>query len=355
MPRVLIPTDEPNFSLGLVEGYRSLDWDVVTGAGNFKIREASYDVVHYQWPEEYTRWHAPSREELDAVKQNLEWWATRSICIFSVNNIYPHNGIDNPAYHELYSLFYRHCNLITHYSNASQRIVLEVFPAARAARHVIHSPASYEVTLATQRKRGSQRAELNIGDNEFVILNLGRLRTWDEIRLIQSAFDLARIPRKRLLMVGKFSIDASSVASCLGLLAYRLWLKRRRAVVERRYVPESEMFRFIDSSDVAIVPRIGGLSSAIPSIAMTFGRMVIAPNCGAYPDYFVGTRNLLYETGSSESLAAMLEKAAALDTNEIGRENSVIASKWTWREICRTCLDAVCAQTTLPHSRSQVL
>src|SRR5262249_54149187 len=53
MPRVLIPTDEPNFTLGLVEGYRSLGWDVVTGTENFKVRAAHYDVVHYQWPEEY--------------------------------------------------------------------------------------------------------------------------------------------------------------------------------------------------------------------------------------------------------------------------------------------------------------
>jgi glycosyltransferase involved in cell wall biosynthesis len=182
---------------------------------------------------------------------------------------------------------------------------------------------------------------LGICDDEFVILSLGRLRAWDEIRLIQRAFDMARIPRKRLLMVGKFSVDTSLWASRLGLLAWHLWLRRRSAVVEPRYVPENEMSRFLDSSDVAIVPRIGGLSSAIPSIAMTFGRMVVAPRCGAYPDYFVGTRNLLYEAGSPESFAAMLEKAATLDTDEIGRENSRIACKWTWREICRTCLDAL--------------
>ena len=140
VPRVLIPTDEPNFTLGLVEGYRSLGWDVVTGAGNFKIRAAHYDAVHHQWPEEFTGWHLPNEKEIDQVSQHLQWWTSRSINIFSVNNIYPHNGMGHAAYHRLYSRFYEHCQLISHYSNTSRRMVLDEFPAARAARHVIHSP-----------------------------------------------------------------------------------------------------------------------------------------------------------------------------------------------------------------------
>ena len=56
---------------------------------------------------------------------------------------------------------------------------------------------------------------------------------------------------------------------------------------------------------------------------MTFGRMVIAPNCGAYPDSWLGTHNLFYEAGDATSLASKLEEAAALDTNDIGRENAV--------------------------------
>ena len=104
------------------------------------------------------------------------------------------------------------------------------------------------------------------------------------------------------------------------LLAWRLWLKSRRAVVEPSYVPENEMSRFIDLSDVAIVPRIGGLSSAIPSIAMTFGRMVIAPNRGAYPDYFAGTRNLLYQTGSARKPSVQVGRGGARSTRmTIGR------------------------------------
>jgi beta-1,4-mannosyltransferase len=356
VPHVLISTDEPNFTMGLVEGYRSLGWDISVGTANFKIRAAHYDVVHHQWPEEFSGWQIPNPRQIERLEQDLQWWRARSINIFTVHNLYPHNGDGNPAYHQLYSCFYKNCQLISHFSKASHRLVLEEFPSARTAKHIVHNTApSYEFTLGSQRERGSRRAEMNIGDEEFVMLMLGRLRSWEEIQLLRRAFDLARIPNKRLLMAGKFALNLPRLRKTLVQLRWIWWLKRRRAVVDTRFVPEEEIARFLDSTDVAIVPRLGGLSSGIPSVAMTFGRMVIAPNHGAYPEYFLGTRNLLYQSGSAESLASKLEEAATLDTNAIGRENAVIASKWSWREICRACLNAMRDRADLPREELRVL
>src|SRR6266478_1975414 len=203
MPRILISTDEPNFTLGLVEGYRAAGCEVVTGTANFRLRAANYDIVHHQWPEEFSGWRAPSPREIDQVRQHLEWWRHRAFNILTVNNLYPHELDRDPACHELYSNFYRYCQVVTHYSRTSLKMVLEESPAAHAARHVVHPPANYEITLASQKSRGSRRAAMGIGDDDFVILMLGSLRSWDEIRLIQKAFDRVTVPRKRLLMAGK--------------------------------------------------------------------------------------------------------------------------------------------------------
>ena len=110
------------------------------------------------------------------------------------------------------------------------------------------------------------------------------------------------------------------------------------------------MSRFLDSSDVAIVPRFEGhLNSGIVFLAMTFGRMVIVPNCGAYPEQLGSSGNLFFQPGDPMSLASKLEEAATLDTNDIGRQNAIIASRWSWREICGTCLDAVRDRADLPR------
>lgn len=229
MPRVLIPTDEPNFILGLVEGYRSLGWEVVVGAANWKIRASHYDIIHYHWPEEYCQWGVPNKGQATKIEENLQWWSSRATNIFTVHNLYPHSDVSHPAFHQLYSSFYRHCHLISHFSDASRRLVIEQFPAAQQTRHIVHCPPCYDVTLATQRQRGSRRAEMGIDEDAFVVLMVGRIRSWDEAKLIQRAFDLARVPNKRLLMAGKFALTERPWRRRLLLLRWNWWLKRRRA------------------------------------------------------------------------------------------------------------------------------
>ena len=154
-------------------------------------------------------------------------------------------------------------------------------------------------------------------------------------------------------MAGKFAVGGPKWRKLVLGLRWNWWLNSRRAVVDTRYIPENELSRFLDSSDVAIVPRFEGhLNSGIVFLAMTFGRMVIVPNCGAYPEQLAGSRNLFFEAGDALSLASKLEEASTLDTNDIGRENGRIAAKWSWREICRTCLDAAREQANLTPSTS---
>jgi glycosyltransferase involved in cell wall biosynthesis len=325
----------------MVEGYRLLGWDVAIGANNFQIPASCYDVIHYQWPEEYTEWRIPREPEIDEIEQILVSWRSKAINIFSVNNLYPHNGIGNQLYHKLYSLFYEQSHLVTHFSEASLRSVLAEYPAARNARHIVHSPPNYAMSLSRQKERGSRRAKMNIKPQEFVILVIGRLRSWPEIALLRRAFDMAKIPSKRLLMAGKLDlVQGAYWHNRLKKIGWRYWLARRHAFVDERYIPETELSIFLDSSDVVIVPRLFGLSSAIPLLAMTFGRMVIAPDCGAYREYFSGTRNLLYVAGDAKSLASRLEEASASDTESIGRENSAISAQWRWDRICGDCLRA---------------
>ena len=340
MPRVLLTTDEPNFTLGLVEGYRTLGWEVVTGTTNFRIKAAHYDVVHHQWPEEFSGWRAPSERELQEIKEHLQWWHLRSFTIFTVNNLHPHQLERNEACHRLYDDFVRHSHLITHYAETSRQLMLEEYPSAREVAHVVHQPANYEVTLARQIARGSHRKEMGIAPDDFVILVLGALRSEAEVRLIRAAFDMANIPKKRLLMAGKLRPMGPPMVDRWKRLMWRAWLRRRHAVVDTRYVPENEVSRFWDTCDVAIVPRLGGLNSGIVFAGMTFGKPVIAPHHGVFPDQLHGTRNWLYETGNAADLAVKLEEASRSDLKAIGRENAEIAAEWTWKRMVQACLEA---------------
>ena len=216
-----------------------------------------------------------------------------------------------------------------------------MYPEAEAARHIVHCPDGCEATLAMQRRRGSRRHEMNIGEDEFVMLVMGQIRSEQEMRIVQNGYGLAKVDRKRLLMAGHLTLIIDPWRKRLLSLRWKLWLKLNNAYLQRSFLPEEELSKLVDSCNVVLVPRIDGLNSALVFAGMAFGRTIIAPDCGAIPDQLRGSRNLIYKSGDPNSLARRIEEAARLDTEAIGRENAEIASKWKWRDICAQCLQAL--------------
>lgn len=341
MLRVLIPSDDRDFVQHLASGYHAAGAEVVTGAYNFELRGAPYDIVHHQWPEEFCRWGIPSEAQLNRIESTLRWWAERTTNVLSVNNLLPHRHEDDEQARALYNLFYRHCSVIMHYSRESMRLVQEEFPMSRKCLHVVTTPFNYELLLPLQSGVGSRRCELGLREHDFVILVFGSLRRWDEIRLIRDAYAKARIPHKRLLVSGRFAEAGPRLQQQWRRVRWFAWLQMHGAIVKDAYLPEEELYKYLCSADVVVVPRLTDLSSGIPGLAMTFGRLVIAPKHGAYPDYLAGTENLLYESGNPASLAFALEKATTLDRERIGAVNREISASWSWERIARMCIGAV--------------
>ena len=60
MPRVLIPSDNPDFVRYLAEAYARARWEATVGKANFDLGTARFDRIHIQWPEELTGWQPPS-------------------------------------------------------------------------------------------------------------------------------------------------------------------------------------------------------------------------------------------------------------------------------------------------------
>jgi glycosyltransferase involved in cell wall biosynthesis len=117
-----------------------------------------------------------------------------------------------------------------------------------------------------------------------------------------------------------------------------------------QYVPDDEVYRLFDAADAVVVVRENSLSSGVPSLAMTFGRMVIAPNFGGIPEYLAGADNLLYDGASASDLAKAMERAGHVDREAIGATNRQIAAGWEWDGIIRTCLDALPAHASGANS-----
>lgn len=342
MLRILIPSDNQDFIVHWARAYARYGCEIVVGRFNFDLRTSTHDLVHVQWPEELSCWSRPSRECLQSLFMSLDHWNAQAKVLLTVHNFYPHGCEGDPTYHELYDGFYRRASVVHHFSNASRELVCAEFPGARERCHIVTAPFNYDLLLPPTRDRDIARREYGLADRDIAVLVFGALRTWAEVKLIRQAFTGAKVKHKRLIMAGRYQErqPRSVWTQRYRRQSWGTWLKRQRAVEINGYVPDDQVHRVFDAADIVVVPRLKDLSSGIPSMAMTFGKLVIAPRHGAFPDYLAGSRNLLYDSGDAVSLAQAIEKASTLDRDVIGLENRRIADNWNWDKIVAQCLDA---------------
>jgi len=344
MKRVLIPTTgQPGLLTPLAHAYARRGFDVVGGAENFFLRQATFDLVHFQWPEELSGWQPPDDTTLAHIGAVLDWWTARAATVVTVHNYYPHLFPGDARFHRLYQMFYERCSGIVHHSQVSIDMIRTEWPTAAHKRHTLGVCRSFpELRRPGAGDCSSSRAAFGIGRDEFAILVFGALRTWDECRLIMNAFDRAAVKQKRLLMAGRYP-DRDPLGRWQRRYRrerWTRWLKRRGAVVANGVVPDDDVHRYFNAADAVVIPRADAMTSGIVGLAMTFGKLLIAPNHGAFPEYVAGTENLLYQSADSHSLAAAIEQAVRLDPARIGAVNLDLAEQRTLDHTVTAALQA---------------
>lgn len=344
--RVLIPSDDRDWIANFAEGYRRLGFDVTTGAYNFELEATQPDIVHFNWPEELTGWKPPGEKEVQRIVDRLDRWAKRSRLILSVNNLRPHRHRGHPMWHRLYTAFFERAEVIHHFSEASRRMVCAEYPSVSDRNHVVRVGFNYDRLLPTTHADPAvTRAQLGIASDDVVYLVFGTLRFWDEVSLLRDAFRRARVPNKRLLLSARYLETGPLWRQRWRRWNWALWQRGKNISRTADYVPDEEVHKIFGAADCVIVVRQTSMSSGIPCLAMTFGRMVIAPTLGGIPEYLAGSDNLLYDGTSSKSLADAMERAAGMDREAIGARNREIAQGRKWDEIIAACLAALPPRT----------
>lgn len=341
MRHVLIPSDTGHVASQLAAAYIRRGWEATVGVGNFSLHGAAYDLVHLQWPEEICGWKPPSAAQVEAIARDLDRWSAHAQLILTVHNLYPHGHQREPRYRSLLDACYSRIPVIAHFTETSRRLVTAEFPAAAAQRNIVTGFFNYDCLLPPHRDATAARRRFDLRDDEFVVLSFGILREWVEVELIRRAFDAAQVPRKRLLMGGSYQEFGPVWQQRWRRWNWSRWLRKSHAVSLTDYVPDDDIHRLFDAADVLVIPRLNALNSGLPALAATFGKPFIAPDNAVFPELVAGTANPLYRPGDPQSLAAAIEKVAALDRRALAAENRALADRWNWDGIVAACLSAV--------------
>jgi len=339
VPRVLIPSDNSDFAHYLARGYRRAGWEAVVGVANFDLAAASFDLVHLQWPEELCGWHPPSDERLSAILARLDAWNGSARTLLTVHNLTPHRDGAHPNYRRLYEGVIARVQAIAHFTEASRDLLLREYPAASGARQIVTGYFNLDCLLPPEPVAPRTPADA------FTLLVFGGLREWAEVQLLRSGFDQARVPGKKLIVCARYDEPGPAWRQRLRRWTFARWLRTRRAEVHRRHIPDAQVHAIAARADAVVIPRFRSLNSGLPALGATFGKVIIAPKCGAYPELLAGTPNPLYAPGDAAALARAIEAAAAVDRAEIARINRALAERWNWEAMIRALLSITAAPT----------
>lgn len=342
MRRVLIPSDNRDFTSCLASVYRRRGWEVVVGVANFDLHGARFDLVHLQWPEELSGWEPPDAARREAIIQGIDRWAEEGArLLLTVHNLYPHRHSHDPRYRALFDACYERLPVLAHFTDASRKLILDAFPVAAQRTNIVTGFFNFDELLPPARDSVAARRHWRLAPEEFVVLSFGMLREWAEVELIRGGFDAARVPQKRLLMAGRYQEFGPVWRQRWRRWSWSRWLARRRAVFVTQSIPDESVHQVVDAADVLIVPRLHSLSSGLIALAASFGKPFIAPDSTPFAELAAGTQNPIYRAGNVESLGAAIERAATLDSDAMAIANRALADAWSWDKIVAAGVEAV--------------
>ncbi len=338
MKRVLIPTNDP-FGRGFAEGYASVGCEPVVGMANLEYRKGTYDIIHLLWPEELVGYSRFSEKRLRQIEEMLDWWANRSKLVCSVQNLYPHGRQEDSAFKDLYNAIYRRCLGIHHFSHVSQERVAQVYPLTQDKSSRVTVGFNYPWLRHNCMNRSDARRRFCFQDDDIVLVVLGSLRQWSEVRLLQRALGGISSCAVKPVILARCNMGGPMLPRYIQKFRWMLWKRRISPNTPSAYIDDDELSCYLEAADIVLCPRIDGLSSGLIGVGMTFGKIVIAPNCNSFPEYLRDAYAELYDPGNAASLAEAIRKASKMDREHAREHNMAIAQTWSWDRVARAGLE----------------
>jgi glycosyltransferase involved in cell wall biosynthesis len=295
--------------------------------------------LHFHWPEGYWRHDRGPvrlRGPLSYVRMCLFLWrlaVARMLgyrIVWTIHQIYPHEpGNRRLNRRGAYLLARMSHLLVAHDASTAEAARCELGLDHGAVEIVAHG--SYIGVYPPGRSRRSVRAELGIGQDDFVFLCLGNLRGYKQLGLLLMAFRATSMREAALVIAG----EVSAVQEGERVLSAARDDPRVRPLLGR--LEDDRVAELFEASDVAVLPRRDGGTSGALILALSMGVPVVAARTRVTQELTSeGRAGWLFDPGDGDSLRAVLEDAAASDRTVLEARGAAAldqARRLSWAEI----------------------
>ncbi|MGQ9585487.1 MAG: glycosyltransferase [Anaerolineae bacterium] len=177
--------------------------------------------------------------------------------------------------------------------------------------------------------RTEARERLGLPREALVFLFVGGLRAYKGLEELIEAFLTLRAEEPNAwLVVAGHSHDPSYVAHISEKVAGAAQVR-----FSPRYVPPEELQFFLGASDFVVLPYRRATTSGAAILALSFGRPVIAPAIGPFPELLGGSGGILYPPQGPGGLVGALRAACHADRQRMAQEALAIAQELGWEKV----------------------
>lgn len=311
----------------LCQAIQNLKIDIHCSCRDFWEKSDSYDIIHFQWPEEVVGWNCTDVSVIERLKQRIAYFKTVGTkFVYTRHNSCPHYS--NPVIKQAYEIIEACSDLVVHMGIYSQEEFKQSHPHSQ---NVIIPHHIYENTYDESITREEARARIGIPENKFVITAFGKFRNHEEINMVLKSYLHFRHKRKfllapRMLPFSKHPEQRNSWKRIASFIGYRLAplllkLKDIKAGASEELIDNAELPYYIAASDVILVQRKKILNSGNIPLAFLFRKVVIGPNVGNVGELLRETGNPIFTPDDIHSIVNALKQAKQLSGQGKGEDN----------------------------------
>lgn len=300
--------------------------EVVHSSDAFWKMDGDYDIVHLHFPEyvtfeiEAAYQRGLEQSLIDAMEERLRAWSARAKVIVTRHVLLPHDALSNPMWEKMYETVYRYADGVVHFANASldefrERYADTVFNRGTEPAHAIIPHHNY-CSLPNDITRAAARTALGIRPDASVMLVFGAIRHDAERQLVLDTFNALDADNK-VLLVSRWKEKLANV-SWIRLKywmrdATRLWFRLHpRFNFNYGFVTEADTQLYLNAADVLFIPRLRVLNSGNITLGMTFGRVVVGPDCWDVGELLRATGNPVFDPDSPKTATMAVQRGLEL-------------------------------------------
>ncbi len=287
-----------------------------------------FDILHLHWVElQYSYGHPPAGEAKRSLRNLLlklrYLQQRRTRLVYTVHNLNQHEGLHPHLNEQANQWLFKHADTIHVHDHISAEAVAQMYNRRDNVFVIPHG--NYIGVYPDSISRDEARSRLGIPPESFVYLFIGQVRPYKGLdKLIQAFIEMD--DSGTMLIIAGHANDAGYTQTIRDQVAGRTNIR-----LFPNYIPDEDMQLFFNSADVCVLPYLHATTSGAALLDYSFGKPIIAPAIGPFPELVTPDRGVLF--GTDADLIDALRQARGLDTDRTGSATLAFAKTRNWDAI----------------------